>query len=294
MSFCVFRKLMPRLVVIACWISVTGCGDRETGASPTETLHEAWADFQLREFDSAWKGFVSVQKATPAADPRHTEAIYGEASCWNLRREDRNPVQARRLYQKIVAENPENVFAPWAALDWVRSFHLFAGVAAPDEVFLINEYAKVEREFPGTPAAAEAFLFRSNLRVLKAQVPEELARVAADLIAFAEANPQSPYLQQVYVELQRVHRLLGEPDKRLAAAFRVLELTEEDPINPHFDVSYNYWTIAQIAQFDVGDFTTARAYYKKFLNDYPNDQRVFTIHHLLEEMDRIEAADAVP
>ena len=51
-----------------------------------------------------------------------------------------------------------------------------------------------------------------------------------------------------------------------------------------------YWNIAYAAEFEAGNFAVAREYYRRLMNEYPQDVRIFGVRKALERMDAIEAA----
>ncbi|MCX7916082.1 MAG: hypothetical protein N3A53_07245, partial [Verrucomicrobiae bacterium] len=77
--------------------------------------------------------------------------------------------------------------------------------------------------------------------------------------------------------------------EQLAALVAQLESLETDPLNPTRDVSALYWQIAAVACFDVGDLVLARAFYERFIREYPTDSRVFFAKQQLRRIDELEA-----
>ncbi len=70
---------------------------------------------------------------------------------------------------------------------------------------------------------------------------------------------------------------------------RSFETAELDPTNPRQENSYAYWSIATIAEFEVGDFETAREFYRRLMDEYPRDPRRFGAEQALERMAQQEA-----
>ena len=283
----------PRIITLRCVVTclvlaaLSGCGKRSE-ETPAKSLEQGWSFFQLRDFTLATEKFQSAQRTTTQSDPLHVEAIYGEGSCWNLRREGRDPARAREKFKQVQQIAPHSPFAPWAALDTVRTYHLFTGDHVVDEKQLIAQYAEVVAKYPGTPAAVEAFLYESDLQFLSDDTPVKLRETERTLLKFVENHSGNPYLTQVYGSLGRIYQQLKEPEKQLKMALLSLNAAEADPTNPKFNFSGNYWSIAQLAQFQLGDFVTARNFYKRFIQEFPYDQRVFTAQRMLQQMDRID------
>ena len=85
------------------------------------------------------------------------------------------------------------------------------------------------------------------------------------------------------------YQTLNIPEKRLWAEERSLETTEVDPTNPFTEFAWQYWNLATIAEFEVGDFALARHYYNLLLEKYPTDIRVYGCKQALARMDALEA-----
>jgi hypothetical protein len=52
--------------------------------------------------------------------------------------------------------------------------------------------------------------------------------------------------------------------------------------------STDYWSIAVVAEFEAGDFDTARKYYKLLMGEYPRDRRNFGALKAIERMNALE------
>jgi hypothetical protein len=74
----------------------------------------------------------------------------------------------------------------------------------------------------------------------------------------------------------------------LHAKIKELETRKVDPKYPYIDNSGYYWIIATIAEFEAGDFETARKYYRQLLKEYPVDFRKYSVRKSLKRMDAVE------
>src|SRR2546423_929018 len=74
------------------------------------------------------------------------------------------------------------------------------------------------------------------------------------------------------------------------AAIASVEAKEKEAGTEGSNNILEYDRIGMMAQFDVGDFATARKYYAKFLAAYPRDQRAFNVRLMMRNMDETEAA----
>lgn len=81
---------------------------------------------------------------------------------------------------------------------------------------------------------------------------------------------------------------MKQPDKALAARINSVEGEELDPGSPP-DQALTFWQIATMAEFDCGNFEVARKYYKRLMEQYPNDMKIFAAKTALKRMDEMEA-----
>ena len=258
-------------------------------SAPDQEIREGWKQYRLSEFDSAVRIFQSVQASQPRGSEYHLQALYGEASCWNHRRDGRDIAKAVAGYRAVVEEAPQNPLAAWCALDIVRTRHLAPADQPIDYGKLIRDYAEVYRRYPKTPAGEEAFLYENSLS-LPAADPEQARKILESVTAFLSTHPKTPFLSQFYSIIAECYRRMDEQDRRIEYMIKALGAREVDPSNPIDDRSTAYWNIAYAAEFEAGNFALAREYYRRLMNEYPQDVRIFGVRKALERMDAIEAA----
>jgi len=84
--------------------------------------------------------------------------------------------------------------------------------------------------------------------------------------------------------------ILGDNSASLQADIRSFDTREAGTasVNTSFDAAPGYWHLATTAEFNVGDFATARKYYRKLIDEYPSDQKVFPAQQALIRMDKVE------
>ena len=265
------------------------CGSKQALPPPDQEIREGWMHYRLGEFDSAVRIFQSMQASQPRGSEFHLQALYGEASCWNHRRDGRDIAKAVAGYRAVIEEAPQHPLAAWCALDIVRTRHLAPADQAIDYGKLVRDYADVYRRYPETPAGEEAFLYECSLSLPPAD-PEGARRILEGVTTFLRTHPKTPFLSQFNSIIAECYRKMDDQDRRVEYMIKALETREVDPINPTDDRSTAYWNIAYAAEFELGNFELARQYYTRLLNEYPRDVRVFAIRKALERMDAIEAA----
>lgn len=264
-----------------------GCGKTAPQATPEQAMAIGWNQYRLSEYDYAAEAFESALGAAGEDTDLRARALYSLGTVWNLRRPGEDPERARAYYEEVLRIAPENDMAAWSLLALARMQHLAPVGETPDYDRVLGAYQEVMDRFPGHLAAKEAFLYRAAIRI--ATLEEQPIREAvAELEAFVRQG-EGEFIQPAWSLLAIAYTTLDEPDKRLHAEQRSLETTEIDPTNPFNEFAWAYWNIAAVAEFEVGDFDTARTYYNKLIEEYPRDIRVFGARKALERMDRLEA-----
>jgi tetratricopeptide (TPR) repeat protein len=267
-------------------VSGVAC-DRPASSLDSRDPHDAaWLNFRLREFAEARKAFDAV-----IADGSRDD---GDLARFGLILNDsvgegRDFDLARRELQAKLDAEPDGLIAPWVMLALVRLDHVPpTSDVSLDVPKLIAAYTAVSERYPGTLAAAEAQLYRAAL-LAGATDNASLVEARQYIETLLGETGEHPFRQPLYSLLSSTLTRLKDHPAALAAQIRSLETKEIDPANPNLDNAFDYFSIAINAQYDVGDFETARIYYRKLLEEYPADQRVFLAKTNLAEMDRIEA-----
>jgi tetratricopeptide (TPR) repeat protein len=291
-------------VAVLIVLVVAGCERARVEAPPRELLEKAWSHFRLEEFEEAREAFAAaLEKVADAKDGPEAEgpgererlqlnATYGLALVASLAHHGEEPAEARRLFERVIAldHSPTRETAAWAALALVRDAALPATAdAAIDRAAVSAGYGEVMEKYPATPAAEEAFLYRTAMLVETLE-RGDARRAVEEVRAYMGAHPAARLRTALFALESTAHGTLGEYREALAAAIASVESKEADPANPQANTILEYYRIGMMAQFDVGDFATARAYYAKFLAEYPRDQRAFVVRLLLEHLDRTEVA----
>lgn len=273
------RSLLLILMVIA-----TACGPLRSSHLSTNSVATGWEYFRLGEFDFAARAF-SQAAAVPATE---VAGLFGLAQTWHLRRPNPDPEQAAAFYRQVVALAPHSDYAAWSwlALAWLQAVP--PGAEAPALATVAPSFQKASQRFPDHPAGQEAFL---SLQVLQLQIntPASWREVLTALDGFLQAHPATPYASAVQTLRAHCFRMLHEPANEIAAERLAWQLENDDPLSPKHNPVATYWRIATIAEFDLGDFVTAREFYRRLIAEYPAEQRVFLAKKELQHMDEIEA-----
>jgi tetratricopeptide (TPR) repeat protein len=269
-------------------VFVSGCAQRREAMTPQAALEAGWREYRLGEFDRATENFDAAAAATSGATDEHLQALYGQATTWNLRRPGEDPAQAKQLFEEIIRLAPTNEMAAWSTLALARMKHLVPVGEEPDYDAVRAAYQEVIDKFPGHLAAKEAFLYL-NATLVATLKDKETRQAVASLEAYVNQTNESAFVGTCCSLLANCFTTLDEPEKRLAIEIRALSRMELDPQNPFNDLAWAYWNIATIAEFEVGDFAVAREYYQRLIQEYPTDIRKYGCKLALTRMDDLEA-----
>lgn len=268
-------------------LTLTGCGS-ERPVDPAQLIAEGWRNFRWGEYDRAVKDFETVVSHTAEDDPTHAEALYGLANVCDLRLplEKKDQPRARELYERVAALAPQSDSAAWSLLALARMKHL-RPVGEPVDYDAVGAACqRVIDAFPKHLAGEEALIVQQSTKVLSLEA-DDVAEVAARIQQFLSENPDSPFASHAYGLVAGCYRTLGRHEEQVQALIKSLECSESDPLALN-DRSGALWVIATAAEFDAGDFETARHYYNRLIEEEPQAVIVFPAKEALKRMTRIE------
>lgn len=284
-----FRAVVGLFVCVGLACGLSACGRKEAGGSASELVEAGWAHYRLGEFTLAQDRFRQVG-AMPAsvAGPMRVAALYGAATTYALQPEA-DPELAKQYYTDVIAAAPDDPLAAWSALGLVRMDHLKSDGSDATTEALMARYQSVADRYPNAPAGAEAALQVIALRLVL-RTPDQLdaaVRQSTDALA-GRAKTTPGMTAPLYALRSTAYRIRDAHEPALRDTLAALDAVEVDPQNPAPGDPTGTFQAGVRAQFDVGDFTAARAAYGQFLQRFPRDQRCFTVRLLLEDMDRVE------
>ncbi|MBN2308711.1 MAG: tetratricopeptide repeat protein [Candidatus Hydrogenedentes bacterium] len=269
-------------------LGLAGCGGGGAPAEPAALVSRGWDYYRLGEFTAAIEAFHRAELGTAEAAPEHLRALYGQAVSWHLRRPGEDLARAQDLYERVIALAPESDLAAWSLLALARMKHVVPVGQEPDYDAVRAAYREVTERFPGHLAGQEAFV-HTQASLLLEESEARFREVLAATREFVATYPDSPFRSVVHEMMSHCYGELERPEEQLDARIDALEAAETDPTNPWSSKVMDYWYIAVIAEFEVGDFDTARAYYAKLIEEYPADIHKFPAEQALTRMDAVEA-----
>lgn len=282
--------LLRGIIATALLLFAASCSRQEQVArlEPAAAIAAGWDSYRLSEFDRAITFF---EQASAAADPvLRGQALYGLATTLNLRTPEpqQDKKRAAELYANTIADQPSSELAVWCRLALARMNHLVPVGQEPNIGVVRKSYQEIIDAHPGHLAAKEAFIYKMATFIASLKEPETRYALAC-LSRFVSQPGQKEFLQPAWSLMAVGYTTLKMPEQRMVAEIRSLQCTEIDPSNPFNEFGWAFWNIATIAEFEVGDFTVARAYYQRLLRDYPHDIKVFATRQALKRMDELEA-----
>ena len=282
------------LIILLLFIRAARPPGAAAQGTAAEALSAGWMNYRLSEFERALRHFEAALQAAPAGSEQRLQALYGLGTTWNLRRPGEDRKKAEACFREIMDAAPAGDVGAWTALALARMKHVVpVDEGEPDIGEVRRAYTEVMRRYPGHLAAKEAFIYCMATFIASLEEPQTRYAIA-NLRRFVSQPGAREFVQPAWSLLAVGYTTLKEPERRLEAEIRSLESTEIDPANPFNEFAWAYWNIATIAEFEVGDFATARAYYQRLLREYPNDIKVFGVKQALRRMDAVEAKLRVP
>jgi len=282
------KKITWVLLAAGLMLGGVGCGRRATQTGDAASLiREGWKAYRLNEFQNAVLDFeAAIEQAEPNSDA-WAMATYGLATTWDLRRPSEDRDLATELYEEILKVSPDGPMAPWTELALARQQHLVPVGQEPDYEAVNAAYQHLIEKFPDHLAAKEAFLYLQSIQLAKLD-PESTKDSVEKLNHFIQEQ-ELEFVGPAWSLLAVGYTTLGDQQMRFVSEKNSFDKTEVDPSDPYLEFAWAYWNLATIAEFEVGDFDSARNYYQMLIDTYPNDIRVYGCKQALKRMDALEA-----
>ncbi|MCX6985990.1 MAG: hypothetical protein NT118_14760 [Lentisphaerae bacterium] len=255
--------------------------------TPLEEIASGWFQFRTGEYNQALKIFGKVLKGVPEKSEYQVQALYGLGYTQALKLPNADKPAAEMIFKDIIAKFPDSDYAVWSMLALVRMRHIVPSGTIPDYPDLRKGYQEIYDKYPNYIAGQESFIYLIET-YLAAFTGEDAEIAKTKLAEFLKKHPDSSFVGTCWGLYSRACDTLGLKQEMLDAKIKGLEKKELDPTNPKMENSTDYWSIAVVAEFEVGDFDTARKYYKLLMTEYPRDKRNFGALKAIERMNALE------
>jgi outer membrane protein assembly factor BamD (BamD/ComL family) len=276
-------------VITAVFIVVTATieNKKSKAETPAEEIASGWNQFRVGEYNQALKVFGKVLKIVPEKSEYQVQALYGIGCTQWLKLPSADKPAAEIIFKDIIARFPDSEYAKWSMLALVRMKHIVPSGEIPDYPVLRKAYQEIYDRFPKHIAGQEAFIYL--IETYLAVFTKDDAEFAKNKLSeFMTKHPDSSFIGTAWGLNARACETLGLKQEHLNSMIKGLEKKEIDPTNPKMENSTDYWSIAVVAEFEAGDFDTARKYYKLLMGEYPRDRRNFGALKAIERMNALE------
>jgi outer membrane protein assembly factor BamD (BamD/ComL family) len=282
--------LITIAIITAVFIVILATVEKKKKAKPETPLEEiatGWFQFRTGEYNQALKVFGKVLKGVPEKSEYQVQALYGLGCTQALKLPNADKSAAEMIFKDIIAKFPDSDYAIWSMLALTRMKHIVPSGTIPDYPDLRKGYQEIYDKFPNHIAGQESFIYL--IETYLATFTGEDAEIAkTKLSEFLKKYPDSSFVGTAWTLYARACETLDLKQEMLDARIKGLEKKELDPTNPKMENSTDYWSIAVVAEFEAGDFDTARKYYKLLMAEYPRDRRNFGALMAIERMDALE------
>ncbi len=284
------RYLLLLVNVFLIFLSCTGISAEtdEKKVLPKENMISGWKMFRLGEYNQALKFFQKAQETSEKKSPDYFQALFGMAKTYQLQSPTPDRNESTRIFRQIISESPDSDLAGWSMLALARQAHLPEGEESPNYESVGKAYQELIDKFPRHPAADEAFVYQQSTHLVSLD-KKDASDALANIEKFLASHPQTHFAGTAWSLVAECNSIIGDSDKKLDALIKALGKMEIDPTNPVVENSSTYWKIATVAEFEAGDFDTARKYYMKLKKEYPSDARCYGAKLAIERMDKKEA-----
>jgi tetratricopeptide (TPR) repeat protein len=275
-------------LLIVCHLLFTGCRAGQDHQTAGQSIDLAWQYYQLGEFGAAVEGFEhALEQSEPGSDD-HVQALYGLGITWQLRRPQENAAKAAACFRQLIQESPGHELVAWSYLALARLEHLVPVGEVPDYEHVRDSYRMVMELFPRHPAGQEALIY--HYATLAANLDPEDARTVIDAMDSYLTDFTNGVFTSAAWSLKAIcHETLRMGEEKLNDEIMAFNSREIDHGNPNQDQAGRYWSLATAAEFDVGDFEIARVYYRRLIDEYPTDIRVFSCEKAIGRMNDMES-----
>lgn len=254
------------------WCAVWGAGGLAAvnGATAGEELEPAWRLGAQGRFTEAAKALDGV--ASKAEETRFTEALL----LFNRQpRTEADLAAAIALLSTLTSEGATPALRARSLYFWARAETLRTREESP--VSAVRLYEQLWREYPAQPYGQRA-LIHLLLNALYADEPREAVLAEAERIEQQAEGLTDPVVRSQFHQVAaRGYLHLGKAEAR---ALEHLLKVSELGVARREAAGDLHVSIGQLAA-ELGRPALAREHYRAFLQEFPNDPRVYTIKELL-------------
>ena len=290
--FCAAACAVAAVSALAICAISAGCSGSGPDGGATAVLGEAWDLFDASEYSAALDGFLDAERLAGEDAALRQQALFGQGLVWHVRTRPHNdPAKARAAYGAAIDLDPASDIAAWADLWRARIASEVVDGEYPPAADRLAAYREAAGRHPDHPAGEEALLCALAIQA-EDEDPVNIRATRDALRDFLAGHPASGWRQTAYGILAHCDEILGDgpahyDDIRLGWDARYI-----NPKAPDADLGGEDWNLAQVAEFETGDFDAARQHYRDFIEHYPTDMRIYLAELEIGRMDNLERETA--
>lgn len=294
---------LRNLLAAALCLGLASCQQQDALPQNSATaVAEGWNSLSTAEYDRAEELFVHA--ANSAKDDKRTYLLarFGLANVYQHRKPTPQLAEAEKVFNELVAADAGGDLGGWSCLAIARIHHIglyeasrvsqgtgaAAAMKLPSSVELDTvrtDYQRVMDLFPKTMAAEEAAVFY-GASFIEQIATEDVQRGIDFLKDWRARNMKSYYAGQACAVMAAGHELLKQWEPMIDALIN----SEDAHVYPEAEKAGLYYRIASIAEQHANKPEVAKTYYRKILDGYPTDFRIFWCRRALRRLG-VEIAD---
>jgi tetratricopeptide (TPR) repeat protein len=227
--------------------------------SQSTPLKQAWEEVEYVNYTGAAAFFEQEIRR----DPDSAEALFGLALCLHYCQpntaDDKTSAEAH--YLELISQT-EGSPSQWRQLAMLNLAQLYDQVDytsdTPQPAKAIELYSRILDEFPDSPIATQAILYRSTLEIADMN-PQSASKAVRQLRLWAEQHPNDPDLYNLWCLIAQASlHPLNRPDETIAAYRKA----EQAGLPPNSRKDIFFWRLANLAETS-GQIELAIHYYRE-------------------------------
>ena len=282
------RPYARLILTLSLLLSIGGCDElQHAPADPRQAIAEGWLDISTSQFDAAEALFIHAAETARPKSAEYLQARYGLANACQHRKPTSKTDEARAIYKTLVELDNAGEIGAWSSLALARIEHLnlyaagHAKLPEPAEIEAVRRMYQVTIDsFPQTQAAEESAVY-SGAALIEQMSAECATEGIAYLTAWIATHKESVYAPAAFGRLAAAYEILNRRTEQLDALIQSLG-TDDDPLD---DRSAIFYRIAMIADRFAAKPEIAKQYYRKLLENYPTDPRVYACKRNLHRLE---------
>ena len=260
--------------------------ERQQAGEHAQVFRDAWQAHRRGDSPEAVSLFESVLADASSSDAERVQAYYGLATVMTFGITP-DKQRARELLTRIIDDHPGNPTAPWALLELGR---LRAGPTPEAKQDERDTYQRVIDEYPNSVAIHEATVRLAGSYYT--ELDPALVQLATSLLEnHLSEHPDNPLASVMHFRLMYWYQEVDRDyDLGLKHSITLGEMKMSDPAR----WGQHMWSTAQTYRLRKNNPTEALRWYRKIVEEAPNDRMVGDAKQMIELLESQQAPPALP